>query len=187
MSTSPPSTGPRPIYSSRVRFNGEWGSAQCPLPTHKPGDSDKTFQVNTGQNYWKCWSASCNEHAGAKGGDCINFVALKEGISQFAAAQKIAEWFHLDTKKAAPRMEKRPDKPTSERTVKNDTSPRDSVKDVPVKGYMADVDAWFDDLFKRGEKETDVEFWKRTRNGVKAKLIESFRNGKRQSQGLPAQ
>ena len=36
-------------------------------------------------------------------------------------------------------------------------------------------------------KKLDVDYWKRTRNGVKAKLIESFRNGKRQAQGLPTQ
>jgi hypothetical protein len=50
---------------------------------------------------------------------------------------------------------------------------RDSVK------YMQEIDAWFDALFKRGGCETDLEYWKRTRNGVKSKLVESFRNGKK--------
>jgi hypothetical protein len=53
--------------------------------------------------------------------------------------------------------------------------------------YMEGIDAWFDEVFKRREKEADVDYWKRARNGVKAKLIESFRNGKRQAQGLPTQ
>jgi hypothetical protein len=29
------------------------------------------------------------------------------------------------------------------------------------------------------KKEIDVEYWKRTRKGVKGKLVESFRNGKK--------
>jgi hypothetical protein len=33
----------------------------------------------------------------------------------------------------------------------------DSVK------YMQGIDAWFDDLFKRREKEVDVDYWKRRR------------------------
>jgi hypothetical protein len=44
---------------------------------------------------------------------------------------------------------------------------------------MQEIDAWFDALFKRGKSETDFEYWKRTRNGVKSKLVESFRNGKK--------
>lgn len=176
-------------YGVRLRFNGEWGSAQCPLPTHKSSDTDKTFQVNTQQNYWKCWSASCNEHAGVKGGDVINFVALKEGVTQYEAASKIAEWFHLDAKKAAPHMEKRPENPQGKgkETQPQKDSLDNNESSGSVKGYMADVDAWFDELFRRGEKETDVDYWKRTRNGVKARLIQSYRNGQRKSQGLPAQ
>ena len=65
----------------------------------------------------------------------------------------------------------------------SDTIPQKATEDhssLPdtVK-YMASIDAWFDELFRRGEKETDVEYWKRTRNGVKSKLVESFRNGKK--------
>jgi hypothetical protein len=52
---------------------------------------------------------------------------------------------------------------------------------------MQCIDAWFDELFKRREKEVDIGYRKRTRNGVKINLIESFRNGKRQAQGLPTQ
>lgn len=168
-------------YGIRLRFNGEWGSAQCPLPTHKPGDNDKAFQVNVAHNYWKCWSASCNDKAGVKGGDCINFVALKEGITQYAAAQKIAEWFHINEKTARPSAE-RSEKENPKRTVSNTTSPSASVK-----GYMSEVDAWFDELVTRGQGETDDAFWKRVRNGVKARLIDSYKNGQRVARSLPVQ
>jgi hypothetical protein len=39
------------------------------------------------------------------------------------------------------------------------------------------IDAWFDGLFWRGKNETDLEYWKHRRNGVKGKLVKSFRNG----------
>jgi hypothetical protein len=43
---------------------------------------------------------------------------------------------------------------------------------------MEGIDAWFDGLFKRGEKEVDVDYWKRVRKGIKGKLVESYKNGK---------
>jgi hypothetical protein len=44
---------------------------------------------------------------------------------------------------------------------------------------MQEVDAWFDGLMKRGEGEDEAAYWKRFRNGVKSKLIESYENGKK--------
>lgn len=82
-------------YKIALRYRGEWGSAMCPLPTHKQGEREKTFSISTAKNYWKCFSASCNEKAGCKGGDVINLVALMGGCSQLAAAKTLAEWFHV--------------------------------------------------------------------------------------------
>ena len=179
-------------YGIQLRFRGEWASAKCPLPTHKDGDKDKTFQVNVKGNYWKCWSETCNaKNGGKKGGDVINLVALLDNCSEYKAAQKLAEWFHLDTnEKPGTPIEHRASEKSPKGTSQKDSSDHNqsSVSVKPdTRGYMADVDAWFDELFKRRDNETDVDFWKRTRNGVKARLIESFRNGKRQAQGLPVQ
>ena len=44
--------------------------------------------------------------------------------------------------------------------------------------YMASIDVWFNETFKRGERETDVEYWARTLKATKSKLVESFRAGK---------
>ena len=74
--------------------------------------------------------------------------------------------------------------------LKGEEARRDEVFQKQVDAQKAHgkvLEKKFDELFKRREKEADVEFWKRTRNGVKARLIESFRNGKRQAQGLPVQ
>lgn len=51
---------------------------------------------------------------------------------------------------------------------------------------MAEVDSWFEELILRQNDESDADFWHRFRNGVKSRLVESFRSGKRVAQGLPA-
>lgn len=171
-------------YGIPLTFAGKYAKAKCPLPTHKAGDRDKNFNINLEGNFWKCWSGSCNEKAGGKGGDVINFVALMENCSQHDAAKKLADWFHVpETSKAASRREKRPDEKApieqSQRTIRNSKSPSGEVK-----GYMEDVDAWFDEMIARGDQEDDEQYSHRIRNAVKSRLVQSFRNGKRVAQGL---
>jgi hypothetical protein len=36
------------------------------LPAHKQGDRAKSFSINVRDNYWRCFSASCNENNGGK-------------------------------------------------------------------------------------------------------------------------
>jgi hypothetical protein len=184
-------------YGIALTFAGKYAKAKCPLPTHKSGDRDKNFNINLEGNFWKCWSGSCNEKAGAKGGDTINFVALMENCSQHDAAKKLAEWFHIGSnsdgqpivnkeKPARPiakRGSEKVPKDTSQRTVSNGSSPSGSVK-TDTKGYMEDVDRWFDEMIARGDQESDGAYLHRIRNAVKARLVLSFRNGKRVAQGL---
>lgn len=162
-------------YHVALKFRGEYANAHCPLPTHKDGDKAKSFSINLAGNYWRCFSDSCNANNGGKrGGDVINFVAAMENCREKDAAQKLADWYGVGKEKAVPRMETRPvSKTEHQKTYPEPSTSSDSVK------YMAAIDDWFDGLFKRGEKETDLEYWKRTRNGVKSKLVESFRNGKK--------
>ena len=127
-----------------LTFSGKYAKAKCPLPTHKAGDRDKNFNINLEGNFFKCWSGSCNEKAGAKGGDVINFVALMENCPQHDAAKKLADWFHVpETQKPGTHIEHRasekPHKGTSQRTDSKPSSPSGSVK-VDTKGYMQDVD-----------------------------------------------
>lgn len=163
-------------YGIALTFGGKYAKAKCPLPTHKPGDKDKNFNINLEGNYWKCWSGSCNEKAGAKGGDVINFVAVMENCSQHEAAKKLAGWFHVEETKTAQHIAKRSEsvpKDTPKRTVSNVTSPSDSVK-----GYMAQIDAWFDEISIRAIDEDDAAYRKRILNAIKERLLESYRAGK---------
>jgi hypothetical protein len=129
--------------------------------------------VNTKQNYWKCWSASCNDKAGKKGGDCINFISLMENCSQLDAAKKLAEMFHANEKAALHIAER----PKETQPVKD--SPKSNAGSDSVKPYMASIDLWCDETFKPVEGEDDSSYWARVRKSVKSKLVESFRAGQK--------
>jgi len=159
-------------YGVTLRFKGVWGSGFCPLPKHKKDAEDKTFSVNTEKNYWKCFSASCNEAAGCKGGDTINFVALMEGCSQLDAARKLTEWFFPEQEKTPQRIVEGSSKTNLQATSENSSS------QVGVK-YMQEVEAWFYALIVRGDQEEDCDYWARILKGVKTKLVESYRSGQK--------
>ena len=164
-------------YQLPLRFRGNYANASCPLPSHKDGDTGKSFSVNIPGNYWRCFSQSCNaNNGGKKGGDVINFVAAMEKCREREAAEKLSGWYGIGKGIAASQMEKRPNttaRKTDQKDYPEPSIPRDSVK------YMQEIDAWFDDLFRRRDGEVDCDYWKRTRNEVKSKLVESFRNGKK--------
>jgi hypothetical protein len=109
-----------------------------------------------------------------------------EKCKEKEAAQKLADWFNVGEEETAQPIAERFEMLPKEhhKDSPDHNPPSDSVK--PPR-YMEAIDSWFDELFKRGEKEVDCDYWKRVRNGVKAKLIESFRNGKRSQEGMAPQ
>src|ERR1019366_10708476 len=92
-------------YHVALKFKGQWATCICPLPTHKAGDKGRNFSVNVAQNYWRCFSESCNANNGGKrGGDVINFVALMENCREKDAAQKLSDWYNIGQSKTPQRM-----------------------------------------------------------------------------------
>jgi CHC2 zinc finger len=168
-------------YGVQLRFRGEWGAAMCPLPSHKKDEKEKTFSVSTGKNYWKCFSASCNESAGCKGGDTINFVALMDGSTQLAAAKKLAGWYGIGEETKAPtpqtKTPERMAKGSSETNLQKATEDHSSLPDT-VK-YMASVDAWFHETIIPQNDENEDAFKKRFLNAIKSQLIQSYRAGQK--------
>ena len=67
-------------------------------------------------------------------------------------------------------------KPTElqQNAIEKPSTSSDSVK------YMASVDAWYDEVVKRGDQESDEDYRKRILKAIKQKLLESFRSGKAQ-------
>ena len=129
-------------------------------------------------NRWQCKHPACgrNNGVGDKWGDCINLVATLDNCSFLEAGKKLERWF--PNKSPAPSLgESREDgnvKLPPPHHKLDHTSPSDNVK-----GYMAEVDAWFDALFKRAEGESDDAYRKRLLNGIKGRSIESYRAGQR--------
>ena len=156
-------------YKVKLQYRGDYASGLCPLPTHKQGDRDKSFAVHIPSNTWRCFSKSCGNE---RPSDVITLVRVMEGLVRpLEAAQKLSEWY----KKSAPLPERKvreattsPPSPHTEHT-----SPSDNGK-----GYIKAVDAWFDELFELLDEMKANDYWKKCRNGVKSKLIESYKNGK---------
>jgi len=44
---------------------------------------------------------------------------------------------------------------------------------------MISIEIWFDELFRRGAQEDDAKFRKRVLNGIKGRLVESYRAGQK--------
>jgi hypothetical protein len=44
---------------------------------------------------------------------------------------------------------------------------------------MQEVEAWFEGLIKRGDQEDDTQYRKRLLNGIKGRLVESYRSGQK--------
>jgi DNA primase len=65
------------------------------------GKSQRQFQVNLVKNAWYCFG--CKE-----GGNVLDFVAKREGVSVRAAALKLDSWFELGLAEESPRAESRP-------------------------------------------------------------------------------
>lgn len=77
---------------SLVRVNKASLKGTCPLPSHSSG-SKNTFFVNEAKSVWYCHSDSCKKNGQRAGGNVIDFVALMEQCSVYAAAKRTDEWF----------------------------------------------------------------------------------------------
>src|ERR1700688_4465389 len=86
---------------SLVRVNQTSLKGTCPLPTHSSG-SKNTFFVNEPKSVWYCHSDSCKKNGQRAGGNIIDFVALMEQCSAYAAAKRIDDWFTAGSNHGTP-------------------------------------------------------------------------------------
>ncbi len=85
-----------------VRVNQTALKGNCPLPSHSSG-SKNTFYVNEAKSVWYCHSDSCKKNGQRAGGNIIDFIALMEQCSAYAAAKRIDELFPAESCHAANR------------------------------------------------------------------------------------
>ena len=78
--------------TERFKRSGDSLSGSCPLHN---GDNPTQFRVSASKNCWNCFG-KCK-----RGGNVLDFVALKENISVREAAIRISDWFGLKFDKPA--------------------------------------------------------------------------------------
>ena len=93
-----------------------------PCPFCK-GKSARQFQVNLVKKAWYCFG--CKE-----GGNVLDFVAKREGVSVRTAALRLDSWFELGLVDEAPRAESTPAVAKTERAEKEPSSA--SEKTLPI-------------------------------------------------------
>src|SRR5438045_5852895 len=76
----------RYALTGRFKRTGDSLSGSCPLHN---GHNPTQFRVSASKNCWNCFG-KCK-----RGGNVLDFVALKENISVREAAIYISEWFGL--------------------------------------------------------------------------------------------
>jgi DNA primase len=81
-------------YGIRLRDvgNGQL-RGKCPLPSHSSKESRDSFFVNVKKQVWCCHSDSCKSASGKEGGNVLDFVAAKEGVSIRQAAELLHGWY----------------------------------------------------------------------------------------------
>src|SRR5580658_4653741 len=79
-------------YGIRLRkVNATYLRGRCPLPTHSSQGSDNSFGVDLQKQVWACQSDSCAKaRAGRRGGNVLEFVAVRESVPVREAALKLA-------------------------------------------------------------------------------------------------
>ena len=120
---------------------------RCPI--HK-GSNKTQFQVSRSKNAWYCFG-KCQG-----GGGILDFVAQMENTDIRGAALLIADWFNINGTSDDAGEEEAPDQ----------------VAPSPIRstGYIRELELELRQLLDAGDTEAVVRF-------VKAKCIESFRNG----------
>src|SRR6266545_1429413 len=72
--------------TERFKRSNDSLSGSCPLHN---GDNPTQFRVSLSKDCWNCFG-QCK-----RGGNVLDFVALKEGVPLRQAALRISEWFNL--------------------------------------------------------------------------------------------
>lgn len=142
-----------------LKVNGVKARGTCPLCEHKA-----SFTVDLGRKAWSCHA--CNAE-----GNALDLVARVYGVSIREAAIELAEMFNVQAEPPAK-------VPVKAAAKTSEASPAPVAKVEPATekvGYIRALDGWLDEVLNPTEPIADWK--KKTKNAVKAKLIESYRNG----------
>ena len=143
----------------QMKRSGDNLSGCCPI---HGGSNPTQFRVSISKNCWNCFS-ECKH-----GGNVLDFIVKKEGISDRAAALKLCEWFNLPMTDKPSEKENEPPRaapsprqtPAPAPTVSREKSkPEDNTPNTPLKFRLDHLDGKHPYLTERGlTPETIVDF-----------------------------
>lgn len=144
-------------YGLTERFKRTNDSLSGACPLHN-GENPTQFRVSLAKNCWNCFG-QCK-----RGGNVLDFVALKEGVSLRQAALRISEWFNLsfdvptsDGKADVGGETPKPARPRA--SAKSRDATDDTGPNKPLGFQLQNLDTAHPYLTERGvSKETVMEF-----------------------------
>jgi DNA primase len=145
-------------YGLTERFKRHGDSLSGPCPLHD-GQNPTQFRVSLTKNCWNCFGA-CQG-----GGNTLDFVARKEGVTVREAALKISEWFDLplgekpEAEDEHEHSHKEKPQPKAKTTRQPDATAPDTGPNKPLGFALQNLDPAHPYLAERGlSAETIAEF-----------------------------
>jgi DNA primase len=141
--------------TERFKRNNDSLSGSCPLHN---GDNPTQFRVSLSKNCWNCFG-QCK-----RGGNVLDFVALKESVPLRQAALRISEWFNLSFEAPTTNGKGGTGKETtnparSQARIKSANGGEDACPNKPLGFQLQNLDAAHPYLKERGlSKEAVTEF-----------------------------
>ncbi len=117
------------------------------------GGSARQFQVNTLKNAWYCFGCKA-------GGNILDFVAKKEGVSVHTAALRLDSWFELGLMEEKPRAEPpaAPAEPPPAVSVEEPPAPKDlPTENPPLTFTLKTLDPCHEGLAPLGLQTETIE------------------------------
>jgi DNA primase len=122
----------------RLKDRGDNHTGVCPI--HGSGSNPNQFSVSLKKNVWNCFG-DCKA-----GGNVLDFVAKKEGVSIRKAALLLQDWFGSSASRSAPASDPEPAKPAQARPAKEERP----VSNPPLKFTLKNLAADHPWLAERG-------------------------------------
>ena len=139
--------------TERFKRSGDILSGPCPL---HDGQNPTQFRVSLTKNCWNCFG-TCKG-----GGNTLDFVARKEGVTVREAALKISEWFSLPLGEKPGAEDERknpqPEKPQTKAkpTPKPEAAASDTGPNKPLGFALQNLDTAHPYLMERGLSEATI-------------------------------
>ena len=174
---------PHPTEKGEFQFVGS-----CPFQTHRGDNQGNPFKVTPSINAFRCCSPCCVSVGRNGGGNVITFVQAKERFAPdsdgyYQAAKLLGYWFRIPGCEGGREYERnQPEEQRKESQVVEASA--SEVTTIKAERYMETLDRELRDLLIfDGSGLTFGEWRDKVIKELKAKILESYRNGQKSLKG----